>query len=160
MRRRGVTLIEMSVALVLIALLASVAYAWTAISMKTANVALRTALQTSEQERLTGNLQADLAQAAKLTPDDRGFTLELPREDGGVDKVGYTCVERGKKKVLVRTFTPPKGTTEERTVVTEAESCTGELIENRTYRVRVRWRGAKGTSGHEMTVDVARRVGS
>ncbi len=160
MRRRGVTLIEMSVALVLIALLASVAYAWTAISMKTANVALRTALQTSEQERLVGELRADLAEAAKLVQGDHGFTLDLPREDGGVDKVGYACVARGKKKVLVRTFTPAKGAAEERTVVTEAESCTGELLENRTYRVRVRWRGAKGTSAPEVSVDVARRVGS
>lgn len=156
MRRRGFTLLEMTVALVLIALLASVAYAWTAISARTANVALRGAFETSEEERLVGELRGDLAQAAKLVPDEHGFTLELPREDGAVDKVSYACVERKHKQVLVRKSAPMKGTAEERVVVTEVGACSGEVVEGRMFRVRVRWPGAKG---HEVTVEVARRMG-
>lgn len=156
-RRRAFTLIELSVGLVLIGLVMTVAYSWAALSTKTTDVALRGAMRSSDQEKLLGGLREDLAQAVRMTPEGSGFTLELTREDGGVDHVRYACVEWKKGKRLVRTSTPATGAATERRVASDVESCTGEIGDGRTFRVRVKWAGTR--PGGEVVVEVVRRVG-
>ncbi|GEM_PF-3928617 len=155
--RRAFTLIEMAIGLMLIGLVMTVAYSWAAISAKTADVALRGAMRTSDQERLLGGLREDLAQAVRMTPEGNGFTLELTREDGGVDRVRYACVEWKKGKRLVRTSTPSSGAPSERRAASDVESCTGELADGRTFRVRITWAGTR--PGREIVIEVVRRVG-
>ncbi|MEK7866716.1 MAG: type II secretion system protein [Planctomycetota bacterium] len=155
--RRAFTLIELSVGLVLIGLVMTVAFSWAAISTKTANVALRGALRTSDQERLLGGLREDLAQAVRLAPEEEGFSLELTREDGGVDRVRYACVPSKTGKRLLRTFTPASGAAAERRVASDVEACTVEKADARTFRVRVKWAGDR--PGGELLVEVVRRVG-
>lgn len=155
--RRAFTLIEMSVGLILIGLVMAVAYSWAAISARTAHVALGGAMRASDQERLLGGLREDLAQAVIMTPDANGFTLELTREDGKVDRVRYACVEWKKGKRLIRTSTPASGDASERRVASDVESCTGELVDGRTFRARLKWAGTR--PGREIVIDVARRVG-
>lgn len=143
----------------LVVLVATVAYTWAVLSTKTSQVALRGAVRTSDQEKLTGDLREDLSQALRITPDPagNGFTLDLAREDGEVDKVRYSLTEAKGGRRLVRTYQPAGGASRERRVATNVEACTGEQVAGKAFRVRVTWAG--GAPGSELVVEVARRIG-